>query len=61
MWRRVKTGQIPAPIDRGRQALFASSDIVALAAGYPVDRDDRITQALEARLEQLKRRSRAVS
>lgn len=59
LWRRIKRGELPSPVDRGRQALFQASAIHAVVNGSGCTRDEELSRALEARLAALTHRRRS--
>ncbi len=60
LWRRVSSGTLPVPVDRGRQALFAASEIDAVMRGAALTAPsgDTIDVAIERRLVALAQRRR---
>ena len=57
LWRRIAAGRFPAPVDRGRQALFSRAAVLtALNAGDQTPHS--LTVAIEQRLDALSRRRR---
>ena len=57
LWRRVASGRLPKPIDRGRQALFLKSAVLeALGADGLTSQSHKLRT--EDRLDALRRRPR---
>ena len=57
LWRRIAQGRLPAPVDRGRQALFVRAAVLeALRVSNQTPLSH--TLATEDRLEALRRRQR---
>lgn len=55
LWRRVATGRLPMPVDRGRQALFVKQSVFAalqVESAQPLS----VTVTIEQRLDALRRR-----
>lgn len=58
LWRRIRDGRLPQPVDRARQALFCKAAVFeALAAASASTLSHKLRT--EARIEALRRRRRS--